>query len=215
MFTAPLLLAVLSLFACEEPKVCTEIAIAAVTATVSTDSGESPDDLSVTFSVDGGASEACEEVGDGSFACALERTGEITVVASASGFFADSESVQVVQDADDCHPVPQAIELTLERPACTEEVVPAVIASVADSAGAAIPLVSVSATVDGVTEPCSLLADGDFACAEEKSGSIEIVATAEGFEEGRQTVEVAMDEFECHPLTADVELVLAPTPPAL
>lgn len=108
-------LAVVSFSACPlEQVACTELAAFSVNVTLTDDSTDTPiDDATVTFSVDGGAAQDCENLGGGSYACGVEVEGDFVINASHPDYVAGEGSATVVKDEDGCHVVGESVALAL------------------------------------------------------------------------------------------------------
>lgn len=95
-----------------EDRICTDEARASVNVIVKDASGAPLNDATVTYSVDGGPSTACDDFGDGSYACAYEVAGDFVITATgADGASASSDTITVTED--ECHVNAQAITITL------------------------------------------------------------------------------------------------------
>lgn len=93
---------------------CTDLAAFSVNVTVSDEADAVVDDADVVFSVDGGAEQACDNLGGGGYACGTEIEGDFVVTARKDGFVdAVSGTVTVEKDADGCHVVGESVALTL------------------------------------------------------------------------------------------------------
>lgn len=191
--------------------VCTDEARASVSVSVVDDAGTFLSDATVVFSVDGGADEPCELVGDTSFVCGWERAGEIVVKASKAGLMGDNETVVVEMDADGCHVVGQAIEILLEDEC--DDPPPAMLVTVFQPDGVT-PAVGEAVlwgiqNADMAPQPCDEEASGVWACAYGHSGALEVyVEPAEGdpYQGVLQNVDVA--EGVCGPDTEEVSITL-------
>ncbi len=97
----------------EDPAGCTMEARSSVTVKVVDGMGAPVTDAMLTFSVDGGAAENCDNLNmDGSYTCGYERSGAITVTAT-KGADMKSQTVTIMKTDDGCHVVGQSITLTL------------------------------------------------------------------------------------------------------
>jgi hypothetical protein len=95
------------------PVVCTEIAFAALTVSIQDTAGSPIDSslLEVTFTVDGGGSTPCDDVGDG-WVCGWETSGDLVVTARADGY-EDAEATVTIARGE-CHVEGQTLTLTLD-----------------------------------------------------------------------------------------------------
>ncbi len=100
----------------DAPIVCTEIAVGSVNVTVHDESGDVVEGVALTYTVDGGDSTACQDVGlepGATFVCGFEADGEITVTATAVGFDDATDTVTIVKTDDGCHVIGQTMTLTM------------------------------------------------------------------------------------------------------
>lgn len=96
------------------PVACTDLAAFSASVTVKDASNDAViDDATVTFSADGAAAEACDNLGEGNYACGLEVEGELVITASKTGFSDEEGAVTVEKDEDGCHVVGQQLTLVL------------------------------------------------------------------------------------------------------
>lgn len=77
-----------------------------------TGSGTIVPDAMITFSVDGGPAQACENMSGGNYVCGYEVAGSITVTATKDGM-TQTQTVTIVKTADGCHVQGQTITITL------------------------------------------------------------------------------------------------------
>lgn len=200
------LLGLIFAVACEEELDCTTIAVASVNLSVVDFDGQPVPDASASYVVDGQDPQACESVLDG-FICGWEVAGTFTVTASAPGY--QEATGEVTVGADECHVIPESLELVLEPVECTQDLVPSVIATVSAATGGALTGVMVSWGVGstGADTPCDgPSASGEWRCGEEIAGTLTLEASADGVAPQSETVEVAQDE--CHVITEHVDFVL-------
>ena len=119
MFRAPLVvlatLTLSTLTGCPSAPgpVCTEEARSSVSLSVLRSDGAIVPDVAVTFTVDGGASTACDDIGQGDFVCGFEIEGDFVISISAPGFIFAEEQVTVL--ADECHVISQVLTVLLEE----------------------------------------------------------------------------------------------------
>lgn len=189
---------------------CTEIAVASVSLSLVYENGEPVSAASVTYTVDGGEAKPCDDLFEEQWACGWEEPGLIEVTVAQEGYQTLTESVEVVMTDDGCHVVGQVLDLVLEEKVCTAEAVPAVLATLAGASGETLenPQVTWSLpNADMAPQACNQ--DGEqWACAEERTGEIEIWGTADGHDVAYELVNVPLDEAECHPVTQSVSLVV-------
>ncbi len=204
---------VLALTACTtEPMGCTDLYAYSVTATVTSTSGEALSGVAGTYTVDGGAEQACEPWVSGDvLVCGGETAGHFVVTVTAEGHEPATQEVDV--EADECHVIGEALEVALEPtvPDCTTEEVPSVEVRLSSDGGG--PLTNAWA---GWGDPAAdmepVLCDpaGEenvFHCAYEREGDIEIVAGADNHATEFAVVTVTADE--CHVITETVAIELS------
>ncbi|HRI72624.1 MAG TPA: hypothetical protein PK156_50655 [Polyangium sp.] len=91
---------------------CTDLAAASVSVAVVDSAGAAVADAMLTFSVDGGAPQACDNMMNGSYVCGYEQAGMITISAT-KGADTATQTVTVSKDGQGCHVVGQSITMTL------------------------------------------------------------------------------------------------------
>ncbi len=92
---------------------CTTEARSSVTVTVVDMAGAIVADAVVTFTVDGGASEACELFPGGmTYTCGYERDGQFSITAT-KGADTKTQAVTITNSADGCHVEGQSITIKL------------------------------------------------------------------------------------------------------
>ncbi len=94
---------------------CTTEAVVSVHVTIELgdDVTAIPEDLAVTYAVDGGSPQPCESwSGELDWACGFEVAGDLVIEATAEGYEPASAAVTVESDA--CHVIPETLTLTLE-----------------------------------------------------------------------------------------------------
>lgn len=198
-----------ALAGCPEPTIdCTAEARSSISLTLVDPDGAAIDDATVSYTVDGGDSEACEAFTNGSYACAYEVAGAFDVTIDAAGFEPDSFTVDVLED--ECHVITQVVERTLTPEACPPVVLPSVEVTVTDSQGASIESADVAwnmAAEDDLPEPCTHVSGNVWTCAEEVAGEMAIeISNAGPYEAFRETVTVQADS--CNVVTASLDAVL-------
>ena len=213
------LLALVSLTGCGELVVCTEIAVSSVEVVLTGPDGEPIYGAALTYSVDGGTAQDCIEMdwsGDEAadalvagnvYICGWEEAGDIEVFASAEGYADGQASVFV--DADECHVLTEGLLMQLESDvACTEQVRYGVEVLVIDDFGPAegATVTWTLANADMMPIACQDIGQGEYVCAEEADGLIEIWAENDALQFASAMVEVESDE--CGPITERVELLL-------
>jgi hypothetical protein len=204
-----LCLLVLGLAACDVGGECDLMAVSSLTINVSDNDGAPFEDASVRYSVDGGTVRDCEG-NSGTWICGWEESGDFEVEVSSTGFETQTVTAQV--EADECHVIPQSIDVALEPIECTEEIVSSVLLTLADNEGNTFEPGSGAwaqwsrADADMLPQPCVPSSDGRWECGSEQSGLFEIVAGRIGNYGASTEVEVAHDG--CHPITEEVELEL-------
>ena len=190
---------------------CTDIAFASVSLSVVDDGGVAVADAEATFTVDGGETQICENLGGGSYACGWEQAGNIVVTVAKEGYESATETVEVGMTDDGCHVEGQVLELTLEEKACTAEVITSVLATLSGSSGETLESPEVSwgyADADMEPVPCESGDGVTWACGEDVNGDLEIYGTASGHTTDLEPVTVPLDEAGCHAVTQSVDLVV-------
>ncbi|MDP2308526.1 MAG: hypothetical protein Q8P18_21075 [Pseudomonadota bacterium] len=191
-------------------KACDASAAGSVAVTVSAGDGGDVSAAVVSFSVDGGAAQPCDNfAGDGEYVCGWEVSGAIDVRVEAVGY--ETFEQTVVVEEGECHVIPEHVDAVLEPTGvdCTAEVVPSVIATVADSSGAELSDVSVEWSrrdAEMAPQPCDARGDGTWVCGEEVAGDLEIFAQAGGH--AGEMVSVHVNADECHVITEIVAFEL-------
>ncbi len=159
--------------------------------------------------MDGGATEPCDDMGDGEFVCGWEIEGDFEITARAFGYSTEIASVTV--GADECHVIPEKVGLTLTALDCDQVVVPAVWVDVVDDLGAPVTNATVTwglAEADMDPVACEPVVDNRYACADDTPGDLEIRVEHRSFQP--HVEEVSVDHDGCHPLTETIEVALAP-----
>lgn len=190
-----------------EEKDCTTEAVGSVNLSVVGTDGAPIPSATAVWSVDGGDPSECEAMPNGGFVCGWEVEGSFTVTASAPGYQDSTGTVTV--GADECHVIPESLEIVLDTIDCTSEVIPSVIATVSSASGADLTDVAVSWTAETAMQPCDgPSAEGEWICGEEIPGTLTVEASADGHVTASEVVEVEADV--CHVLTERVDFVLDP-----
>ena len=109
------ILPVIALFAtalagCEKTIACTDLYAYGVSIEVQDDTGALIDDAIVQYNADGGAFEDCENLGNGSYACAGEQDGAITVRVEWNGA---TETMDFDIESDECHVIGQSATIVM------------------------------------------------------------------------------------------------------
>jgi hypothetical protein len=196
--------ALAALVACEDTTVgCDDMAVSSVSLTVEDADGNAITGANATYTVDGGVPSACEEFGDGNYACGYEQAGEITVTASAAGYAEASATVTV--EADECHVITEQVTLTLDVADCTDVELPSMLVTVVGSSGEALSNAWAAYTPAGAEDPndCYPTSTADvWQCGTEEAGTFTVAAGADGHE--TESVEVTVEADECHVITEEV-----------
>jgi hypothetical protein len=204
-----LCLLVFGLAGCDGDGVCDLSAASSLTVTVSDADGAAVEDVSVTYSVDGGNAIDCEG-SSGTWICGWEQAGAFEIEVSAPGFETQTATAQI--EGGECHVVSQSIDIVLEPVDCTEEIVSSVLLTLVDNEGTTLEPGSGVwahwglADADMAPQPCVPSSDGRWECGSEQGGPFEIVSGRIGNYGASTEVEVAHDG--CHPITEEVELEL-------
>lgn len=202
----------LLLTACPGPKQrdCDLMAVASVNVELLTEDGGEPEEVELTWSVDGGDAQPCESFSPGEWVCAWEVAGELTIHADAWGYGEVTERVTVEEDV--CHVIPEQLTLTLPELDCAAQPMPSVIVTVEDDSGARVPEAEVAYAPHDEDwmqpEPCDAYGEAQFACGEERAGVLDIWIDAEGLQS--DYIEVDVPAGECHVDTQEVTVTLQP-----
>ena len=97
-----------------EPVECTEVEVPSVLATVAGSSGEELSGVDVRWGYADAEMEpqACDDQGDGTWACGWEVAGDLEVTAVADGHAAEVQTVTV--GADECHVITEELTFSLD-----------------------------------------------------------------------------------------------------
>lgn len=199
----------LSLLGCIDEVGCTAMAVYSTTVHVVGEDGEPIEGATLTFTLDGDGPQPCEELQGGDYVCGIEADGHFVIEGTAEGF--STETVEVDVAADECHPIPEAVTLTLSAQDCTAEEVPSVRVHLHGEGDEVLgdPQVSFQVGDAATTEPCDS-ADGiDWTCGSELTGEFTIDAVADGHAAVSRVVTVAGDGAGCHPVTEELDIALA------
>lgn len=204
-----LLVPVAALTACDEPVMCTDIAMASVQVHVEDADGNPISGATLTWNqADAvGEPQPCESYGGGDYTCGYEAAGALVIEVSALGFAEETVTVEV--SADECHVITEQIDVVLEPLDCTDVELPAVELTVMDGQGAEVTDADPQWSVDGGStwQSCEAALGNVYDCAFEQSGEI-VLAIDDGgpYEPWTETVTVANDG--CHPITESVTATL-------
>ena len=187
---------------------CTEIAMASVNVTLVDELGERVAGADVQYTVDGGASDACEEQNAGSYACGWELAGHFQITTNATGYDTDVFEVDVTEG--ECHVEPQTVQRTLSSLACTTQTFSTVVVDVTDVQGAEVTNATVEYSLFDSTDPAMAceqpLPGNQWTCGYEVQGDLRIDITHPTYEPFFTVVTVPADE--CHVITQQVSAVL-------
>jgi hypothetical protein len=191
---------------------CTDQAEASVVLTLLDEAGLPVEGAAVTYQEAGGDPEPCGEDSGGVWVCGMEVSGLLTLAVEAPGY--QPQTVDVDVGADECHVITEALTVVLAAE-CTEELVPAVVVTVVDEAGAGVESALVTwglAGYDMMPVECEQVDSNVWSCAEEQLGEVELsISDAGAFEDYFALIDVAHDG--CHPITVDHEAVLVSIAP--
>jgi hypothetical protein len=185
--------------------VCTDMAASSVNVSVVDPDGAPIPGATVTYAVGEGDLANCDAMGDGTWVCGWEVAGDITIHVQAEGYEDHSQVVTV--GADECHVIPERLDVVLEPVECTAEVRPSVYATVLGMSGEDLTGVLVVFTsASGIAGPCEEGEADVWTCGEEVAGDVTVTAGADGHVPVSQTVTVGADE--CHVITESITLAL-------
>ncbi len=89
-----------ALFALAGCAPCTTSVGTSVSASINTTDGSVASGAALTFSVDGGSAQSCDDASDGTWSCGYDQLGTIAVTATAPGYSTQTQSTTV--SADHC-----------------------------------------------------------------------------------------------------------------
>lgn len=191
----------------KDGQVCTEIAVGSVTLTVVESDGDPIEGATARWSTDD-ASGDCDATG-ATFTCGYEITGAITITASAPGR-ADASTTVTVED-DGCHPIPEAVELTLEAECLDDAILRSIRATI--TSAASMPLDNLLVQYGppaGAMSDCQEEANGVWSCGDEEAGTFTVTASADGHQPASQ--EVTVEQGDCHVITEEISFALEALP---
>jgi hypothetical protein len=199
------------LLACVDERACTDMAVYSTTVSVRDASGAPVEGATLTYTVDGEEPPLpCQELSEGRYVCGLEASGHFVIRASKDGY--DDASAEVDVGADECHPIPEAVTLTLHASAadCTDAEVPSIVVHLAGSGGQALTDPQVAYTFGDTAAPIACeSADGDtWQCDHDNWGDYTVTAVADAHVAQRVAVTVEPDANACHPVTQELDVLL-------
>jgi len=203
-------LLLLSLLGCIDETGCTEIAVYSTTISLVDEAGAPIEGATLTYTVDGEEPPLpCEELSGGDYVCGIEADGHFVISAVARGFEAGQAEVDV--GADECHPIPEAVTLTLTAVDCTAEVVPSVSVNLSGEGDEVLGNPQVAYTVGDTAAPIACTTEDNltWACGNDEAGDLVIDAVADGHAAESVPVVVGLDEAECHVVTETLDIELA------
>lgn len=205
LFALPALLA---FTACGEDEVsCTTEAVGSVNVVVNGPDGNPATDATVTYTVDGGASAACDANPDDTWTCGWEQSGEIAVTASGPNLGAQTQTVTV--EAGECHVTPESLAFDLTAECLDDAIVYAVAVTLVGASGEVLtdPLVTWTPQDDSGLGPtgCDQIGDA-WMCALEYTGPLQISGTAGGHTTATADLDIPSDG--CHPVPAEITLTV-------
>jgi hypothetical protein len=181
------------MLACVEEQIaCTTEARSSVSLQVLDEAGAVIPDLTVSYTVDGGASAACDNFMDGAWACGYEQVGTFEISVSAPGF--ETQTLSLVVEADVCHVITEVEEITLLSSCGDVEAMPSVIATVVGASGEPLEEVAVVYSLGDGPETACDPAGETWICGYGTAGTFDITASAAGHVPQNQTVVVLANE---------------------
>lgn len=154
----------------------------------------------------------CEIFDADRLVCGWEQAGSIDLTAGRIDHYGVAQTVVV--EADDCHVITEEVELPLPNSTlpCDDELVPSVTLSVTDESGQPVTGANVQYSPiylgPSAQSTCTDSGDGNFICAFETAGPLNIKVGADGYDPWDTTVFVTTDA--CHVITQDVVASLTP-----
>jgi len=192
------------LAACTTP--CTDLEAASVSVTLTNRDGEKVSDGTVTFTVDGAATQDCESYTDGEYICGWEQSGHIVVTAIADGYGDVTGEVDVA--ADECHVTAEHIDLQLDSRDCAAVEPVGVNLTVIGVDDEVLANAWANYSVDGgAAQDCVAVSAEAFQCGT-VTGEYVLTAGADGHKAGTTAASVVIDSTECHPDTLDAQITL-------
>jgi hypothetical protein len=199
-----------SLLACVDETACTAIAVASTTVTLLDADGAPVPDATLTYTVDGEGPLPCDALGDGKYVCGYEASGRFVIEAKKEGY--DVARAELDVGADECHPIPEAVTITLAAADsdCTDIELPSVIVNLSAAGGETLGNPQVAYTFGDTAAPiaCESADGATWTCDQEQWGDYLIRATADAHAPKEVRVTVEPDANGCHPLTETVAIAL-------
>lgn len=154
----------------------------------------------------------CEIFDTERFVCGWEQAGGIDLTAGRINYNGATETVTV--ESDECHVITEEVTLTLPTSTlpCDDGVVASVTLSVTDESGQ--PVTGADAQYSpvylgpGAQSSCADSGDGNFTCAFEIAGPLNVKVSADGYALWGTDIFVTTDA--CHVITQDVVASLSP-----
>ena len=199
-----------SLLACVEETACTTIAVASTTVTALDADGAPVAGATVTYTVDGEGPLPCDDLGDGRYVCGYEASGHFVVYAEKEGYVDASTALDV--GADECHPIPEAVTITLAAADsdCTDIELPSVVVNLSGAGGETLGNPQVAYIFGDTAAPiaCESTDGATWTCDQEQWGDYRIRAVADAHAAQEVNVTVEPDASACHPVTETVDIAL-------
>jgi hypothetical protein len=195
---------------CDGPIACDTMLVFSFNLTLVDEAGAPVEGAEVTYSVDSGAFNPCEEVGSGVWACGADEAGSFTVQVSAEGkhFYDLARTIE----AGECHVEAVSEELVMKDQICGDAVIPSARVTLAGSGGEALEEQVVdwrhADQGDDAWAPCAPDGSGLFLCGENDAGDLEVRGAAAGHPAVTVPVAVARDMQGCFPVPEDVTITL-------
>lgn len=221
----------LTLYEYEEVKVCTAIAISAVSFSVVDENGDKLLSARAAYHVDGGEWQVAEaidycsdgEICGGSFVAGWDQAGHYEIKIEADGYLPVTTAVDVTMEADGCHVDSEVLTIPLQPGAstdaeailmCPDRNVPSMYIEVMNEAHQFVPWATVTYQIDGGewlsptcvnSEACSI-----FQAGEDQHGSFIIRAEKEGYQTALTVSNVPLHPNGCHVVTQRLRIILKP-----
>lgn len=188
---------------------CTEMAAASVMLTVTDANDAEIPGASAEWTGPDGAAGTCDSLGNGTFNCGYEVSGEISVTVSAEGY--DDVTKSVVVDHDECHVIGESLTVVLEESeAVCDEMAAASIQVTLLGASAETLEDQVVQYRDAMVDDAEWMdcddISGTWVCGWEVTGTFDVSGTASGHDVAYAQATVVLDEAGCHPVTQNVTL---------
>lgn len=197
--------------ACEGPTPCTEEAIASVSVTVvDAAAGTTLPSAFVSYTLDGGAAQTCDALGEGAFACGWEQAGDFAIDVSYPGYASERRLVSV--EPGTCHVAGEALTVALNpENLCLDDAMrPSLIVRPLgvgwSEEGWPLPDAIVTYAVDdGPWQACEPFGEAAWSCGWEQTGHFFWRVEAEGYGPAEGELDIGRTPDGCHVQMQEIE----------